>query len=129
MRKLLCTSLFIAALFLNGCAVSVPNLEAVSGVQNVPGVAALAQRTNTDARRRLTLDEWLDFLYAQPERPDPANHGGVLPAKGPAVCLSSVDWARNETALADLCARGSCSYEQVKALERMRTFREEVNAP
>lgn len=104
----------------------IPNIEAVSPIQGTDGVAAFGQYTNTDVHRNLTVDEFFDFLYAQPERPDPFHPGQVLPAKGPAVCMSSVDWASNETALAQLCIQGKCSYEQKKALERMQKFRERV---
>lgn len=122
MLKKLCIILFAAAL-LSSCATVVPDIEAVSPVNGVPGVAALAQHTNSDNHRRLDINELLDFLYAQDERPDPKHPGKRLPKKGPAVCVSSVDWQRNETAIAQLCVKGKCTYEQKKVLARMQAFR------
>ncbi len=46
--------------------------------------------------------------------------------KGPAMCMSSIDYARNETAIAQLCIKGKCTYEQQEALDRMKKFREEA---
>jgi len=111
-----------AALLLSACSTTVPDIEACSGVEGFPGVAALCQSSNTDKRRRLTAAQWLDFLYTQAPRPDLKNPGKTLPAKGPAVCVSSDDWRKNETAIAELCAKGHCTYEQKKALERMQNF-------
>lgn len=121
MQKIVWLALLGAAL-LHSCATTIPDLEACAGVSEFAGVGALCQRTNTDAKRRLTVPEWLEFLYAAPERPDPKNPGKMLPAKGPAVCMPSDDYRRNETAIAQLCAKGQCSYEQKKALERMQNF-------
>lgn len=108
-----------------------PNIEAVSPIQGVPGVAALAQFSNTDDHRRMNLTEFLDFLYARGELviDDPKNPGKkiTLPAKGPAVCTWSEDWQKNEAAAAALCAKGKCTYEVERTLERMRLFREEVS--
>ena len=111
-------SKFILAIFipfLVSCATVISDIEAVSPISGIPGVAALAQRTNTDVSRRLTMQEWLDFLYA-----DPATK------KGPAICVSSEDWRLNETAIADLCLRGFCTYEQEQMVKRMNGFRSEV---
>jgi hypothetical protein len=95
--------------------VNIPNIKAVSPVSGLPNIAALAQYTNTDERETLTMEQFLAFLYANPEQ-----------NKGPAVCISSEDWQRNETALAELCVKGNCTYEQKKTLERLQAFRQEV---
>jgi hypothetical protein len=123
MQRKLCLSLFVAGLFLNACATTVPDIEAVSPVAGISGVAALGQNTNSDTRRRLTVQEWLDFLYARGPVPDPKDPKKTLPAKGPAVCFSSHDYQKNETAIAQLCSKGKCTYEQQKALERIQSFR------
>lgn len=115
-----------AAALCNSCSTVIPNIEAVSPTGGVAGVAALGQNTNNDGHRRLSLDEWFDFLYAQPERPDPKHPGGKLPAKGPAVCVSSPDWGRNETAIAQLCIHGKCTYEEQQAVARELRFRGRV---
>lgn len=126
MQKIKCLSSFVAALFLNSCAYTVPNIEACSGISGVPGVGALCQNSNIDDRRRLTVEEWLEFLYAKPERPDPKNPGKTLPEKGPAICLSSIDYTKNETSIAELCVKIKCTYEQKKALERMKIFKADM---
>ena len=66
----------------------------------------------------MTLDQWMDFLYAQPER---IIDGKALPAKGPAVCMSSEDYQVNDTALAQLCVHAPCSWEVRQAIEDART--------
>jgi hypothetical protein len=129
MRKMIWANFFIAALLLSSCATTVPDIRACSGIEGVPGVSALCRYTNSDKKERLTLDEWLEFLYAQPERPDPKNPGKMLPAKGPAIAVSSDDYRRNDTAMAALCAKGKCTYEQKKALERMQALETEANKP
>lgn len=126
MHKIVWLSLFAVGLLFNSCAYTIPNIEICSGVSGVPGVGALCQNTNTDDRRRLTVEEWLEFLYAKPERPDPKNPGKTLPEKGPAMCASSVDYAKNETAIAELCVKIKCTYEQKKALERMKNFKADM---
>lgn len=120
----LSTISFAAALSLSSCATTIPNIEAVSPIEipGLPQVAASGQFTNSDDQRLLNHDAWFDFLYAQPERPDPAHPGQTLPAKGPAVCVSSIDWAKNETAIAQLCIHGKCSYEQKQAVVRSLMF-------
>ena len=120
--KPLCVILLGEAL-LTSCAVNIPNIRAVAPVEGIPGIAAIAQETNTDKTTRLTIDEWLDFLYAQLERPDPKDPTNTLPEKGPAICMSSEDWAKNETAIAQLCVKGKCTYEQTLLLEKARKFR------
>lgn len=116
----------LASALLSGCATLVPNVEPCSPTGDIAGVAALCQDTNDDAHRRMSLDAWFDFLYAQPERPDPAHPGETLPAKGPAVCLSSDDWRKNETAIAQLCIHGKCTYEQKLATVRELRYRGRV---
>lgn len=123
MPKKIWKNLFVAAL-LSSCAVKVPNIRVAAAVEDIPGIAALQRATNTDEKRRMDIDDWFDFLYAQVERPDrhdpdcSIDPNGVncswLPAKGPALCVSSEDWQKNETAIAQLCVEGKCSYDQQK---------------
>ena len=109
-------SLFAAVLLLSGCATTVPDIEVCAGVTDIPGIAATCRNTNSDAKRRLTLDEWIDFLYAQPERPDPKNPGKKLPEKGPTIAISSDDYMKNDIALGKLCTKVPCKYEQKKEI-------------
>lgn len=112
--------LLSVAQLLSGCATVVPNILACSGVEGIPGIAALCRRTNTDEKQRISLETWLEFLYAQEARPDPKNPGKMLPPKGPAVCVSAYDYQRNDTAISQLCAKGKCTFEQKKAYERIK---------
>jgi hypothetical protein len=119
------SALLFAAVLSSSCGTVIPNIEAVSPIEikELPNVAASGQWTNTDQQRLLDHDEWFDFLYAQPERPDPKNPGKSLPAKGPAVCVSSEHWAKNETAIAQLCIHGKCTYDQQQAAVRALRYR------
>jgi hypothetical protein len=118
-KKLLLLS-FAAALFVS-CAVKIPNVKPTVGTLEFPGVGAIETESNTGKQRRLTVAEWIDFLYAQPERPDPKNPGKMLPAKGPAVCVSSIDYQKNDTALAQLCVKAKCTYEVENEINRIRS--------
>lgn len=119
----------LATLILCSCAVSIPNIEAVSPVAGIPGVAAIAQNSNDDGHRRLNINEWMDFLYARGEILDPADplKKRKLAAKGPSVCVSSEDFQKNQLAIDQLCNKGHCSWEQKKALERIQKFRAETS--
>ena len=110
------TTSCVAAL-LSSCATTIPDIEVCVPTEDFPGIAALCQNTNSDSHRRLTPPQFIDFLYAQPERPDPENPGKKLPEKGPAMFVSSRDYASNEGALAKLCQKAPCSYEQKKDIE------------
>lgn len=107
-----------------------PNVKTASGTLGHPSVAAIATWSNSGVQERLSWDEWYDFLYAQPERPDPkdpdckidpnSSKCSKLPEKGPAVCMSSEDYRKNDTAMADLCLKGKCTYEQNRAATNIR---------
>lgn len=122
--------LFVAAL-LSSCTVKIPDNEVCSGTEGFAGVAALCRQTNSEGKRRLNLDQWLDFLYAREERPDPKNPGQKLPAKGPAICISSEDYRKNETAIAQLCVKVNCNYEIKKQIAeisgRVEALRKEAS--
>ena len=128
-QRLLWLALFAVGLLVSACSTVIPAIEAVSPVSGYPGVAALGQNTNDDGHRRLTTAEWVDFLYARGEIPNPKDPTKKLPAKGPAVCVSSDDWRKNETAIAQFCENGKCTYEQKKALVRMQGFHNAVSSP
>lgn len=110
--KKLCTILFVAVLF-SSCSTTIPNIEVCSPIEGVPNVSAICQNSNTDDSRELGLTDWFEFLYAQQEREN-------KPAKGPAVCMSSIDYQKNDAAIAALCQKGRCTYSQKKAIERIR---------
>ncbi len=116
-----------AALF-HSCATTIPSIEACAPTGDGLEVAALCQDTNDDGHRRMNLNQWFDFIYAQPERPDPDHPGQMLPAKGPAIAVSSEDWAANEAAIAQLCIRGKCTYAQKRSVARELAFRHRILA-
>lgn len=119
-------ALILTCLTSFSCSTLIPNIQPCAPTGDIAGVAALCQNTNNDGHRRMNLDQWIDFLYAQPERPDPDHPGKTLPAKGPAIALSSEDWARNETAIAQLCIHGKCTYEEKQAASNELAYRRRV---
>jgi hypothetical protein len=42
-----------------------------------------------------------------------------LPEKGPAVCTSSEDYAKQKNAVDQACAKINCTYEQKKAISEI----------
>lgn len=83
---------------------------------------AICAETLTGTTSDLTLDEYLDFLQPQPERPDPDHPGQNLPARSGALCQSSADWSLTKSDLEQACrALGPrCSYAVKAALARMQ---------
>ena len=125
-------SISSAILFLSGCAqIEVKDTTIWSYVgENAsrPGVVALGSHTIFDKQEEKTIDEWIDFLLAQSERPDPKNPDATLPPKGPAICISSDDYTIQKTVLDQACAAAHCTYEQKKILEKISNHIERVNA-
>lgn len=109
-------TLYLSFFALASCAVTIPNLEGCSGVNGFAGVGALCQNTLSDHHRDLTVEQWLDFLYA---RPDDESTKDVDEAKGPAVCFSSVDMQKQKTAMEQLCVKAKCTYEQKKVIREL----------
>lgn len=78
---------------------------------------ALCQRSITDERRILGIDEFIYFLEAQDDdKATPDNE-----EKGPALCTSSNDFARVKTTIEQLCqkAGNKCSYEDKKMISNL----------
>ena len=108
----------------------IPNIEAVAPVEEIAGVGALGQNMLSEDHRDLDPLAFIDFLYARDKVtiPDPKNplKTITLPAKGPAICFSSLDFGRLKTALQQLCVKAKCSYEQKQsidqAVQRMETL-------
>jgi hypothetical protein len=118
--------LFVAAL-LSSCTVRIPDNEVCSGTEGFAGVAALCRQTNSDSKRRLNTDQWLDFLYAREDDPNTK----ADESKGPAICISSEDYRKNETAIAQLCVKTNCTYEVKKQIAeisgRVEALRKEAS--
>jgi len=85
-------------------------------------MAAGADCTHTLAAqtRELDIDEFIQFLEPQPERPDPDHPGQMLPARGGAMCQSADDWGKQKTALEQACKElgDRCTYE-IRTMIRM----------
>jgi tetrahydromethanopterin S-methyltransferase subunit G len=113
-KKIKSTFLLLLVSLFSGCLVhvTVKNTKACA-VAGVMAAGADCAYTLTDKTESMTLDELIDFLEPQPERPDPKNPGKMLPARGPAIIQSSDDWNHMKTALEQACAalEDRCSYE------------------
>ncbi len=116
--------LFALTVLESGCIMGhivVPNTEAcsVAGVFSAGGFCA---ETISGKTRDLTMNEYLDFLEAQPERPDPFNEGKTLPARAGAICQSTSDWNEQKTALEVACRilGKNCTYELEQTIKNMQ---------
>jgi len=49
------------------------------------------------------MDQYIEFLEPQEERPDPQDPSKVLPARGGAICTSSEDYFKRKLALEEAC--------------------------
>src|SRR5689334_11961796 len=97
---LLCLSL--SALLLSCAGVEIPNTRVcvVAGKLSAGGDCAYTGSATTE---QMSFEEFVDFLEAREERPDPKDPAKRLPAKGAALCQSSEDWTRAKTALEQAC--------------------------
>lgn len=119
----------LTALSFTGCvtgSVSIPNGTACS-LAGKWEAGAFCAETITGIKSELTLDEYLDFLTPQDERPDPLDPTKTLPARAGAVCQSTFDWGRQKTALEQACRilGKRCPYELHQTIKTMRTLQSE----
>lgn len=121
MRKLSWLVTF-ASMALSAC-VSVPNTRTCTAAGSV-AQGAICAETLTGRTSEMDLDEFLDFLEPQEERPDPARPGQRLPARAGALCQSSEDWNKMKTALEQACRElgRRCSYEVEQQLKRLTIY-------
>lgn len=117
MRRLLFLGSFI--LTLNGC-VTVPNVRICTAAGDLTSGAICAE-TQTGKTSDMTLDQFIEFLEPQPERPDPDHPGQTLPARGGAICQSTDDFTREKTALEKACRElgSACSMEMRAAIQSL----------
>lgn len=123
--------LSLTALSLSGCVtgnVVLPNSTACS-LAGVWDAGAFCAETITGIQSQMTLDEYLDFLSPQDERPDPMDPTKTLPARAGAVCQSTFDWGRQKTALEQACRilGKRCPYELHQTIKTMRTLQSAQN--
>jgi hypothetical protein len=110
----------LLGLTLNSC-VKIPNLKvcSVAGTMSAGSICADTLRPNT---YDMTLEETIEFLEAQPERPDPTNPNNKLPARGAAIFMSADDWNRMKTALDEACRElGSHCTPEIENAVRFQT--------
>lgn len=121
----LCLILFALAQL--SCA-TLPNVRACAVAGTLSSGMDCAY-TLTDKTEELTFEQALDFLEAQPERPDPERPGEMLPARGGAICMSADDWNRMKTELEKACKKLKCKREDVEAIERIDQLRARALKP
>ena len=82
----------------------------VGDVEVSPGVrvAALGSHTNFIKQERMNIDQWIDFLSATDKH-------------GPAICVSSRDYAIQKTNLEQACYKANCSFEAKEKIEEITT--------
>lgn len=82
----------------------------IGDVEIEPGVhvAALGSHTNFIKRERMNIDQWIDFLSATDKH-------------GPAICVSSRDYAIQKTNLEQACYKANCSHETQAKIEEITT--------
>jgi hypothetical protein len=106
----------------------------VCAVAGVMRAGADCAWTLSDRTEEMTLDEFIDFLEPQPERPDPVDPRKTLPARGGAICQSAEDWNSLKTSLDQACRLlgESCTYEMKKvfsaAVARLKRLHRETAA-
>ncbi len=100
MRKCLLISLLLI-----GCAgPQIPIHEHI--LCNVAGIFQAGMDCATDQTStisELNFSQMIDFLEAQPERPDPDHPGKTLPARAGAICEPDDDFTDLKTALEQAC--------------------------
>lgn len=76
-------------------------------------MGALCQNSVSDKNRQLSNKQWIEFL--EPMQDDPKTPE-VDEGKGPALCVSSKDFARVKTAIEQLCEakKSQCRFEEVQ---------------
>lgn len=99
---------------LSGCAKVV--IKDVEWCASAGRFGALCQHSIHDQSRRMTVEEFIDFLQARPG--NPANG---IPAKGPALCTSSEGFKDVKTMLEQACylLKKKCTYEMKQTIQRL----------
>lgn len=104
--------LFVLIL-LNGCSVTVPNLKACT-VSGTLSAGLNCAETLSENKTRMNFREALEFIQAQPERPDPNDANKMLPKKGAAIMFSADDFKKIKDFIEQACRKlgeGVCSKE------------------
>ena len=91
----------------------------VAGTLLAGGICA---HTLTSQTEDLSMDDFLNFLEAEPEKPDPNDASKTIPAHAAAICMSAEDWNTMKTELELACRQmGShCSYATKLLIQKLR---------
>lgn len=105
---------------ISGCA----TLGALSDCTEPGTYCMVCADTETSNTHRLDFAHYIDFVEAQPERPDPDNAGQTLPAHAPAITTSAEDFNKDQTAFEAACiALGNrCTQEIHARIDARRTL-------
>lgn len=105
--------------------VKVPNTK-VCSVAGVFSAGADCAYTLSPVTEEMNMDEFLDFLEPQLERPDPNNPSVILPERSGALCQSADDYNKQKTALEIACSKlGSHCDEEMK--RTIRTIKKNLS--
>ena len=110
--------LILLLLSLVSCEKTV-EIPAVEWCSSVGRFGATCQDSIDRERRRLMdLEAWVEFLAAVPDDP----RTPLDESKGPALCASSEDFARLQTALEQLCYKAGkyCTLEQRELIAALK---------
>lgn len=107
-------------MLLASCA-TIPN-SIVCTPAGLVTLGGICGETQTSKTWDLTFEEFIYFLEAQAEHPDPNEPTHTVPAKGAAMCQSSEDYQKQKTALETACRLlgPRCSYEIKKQIKTMQ---------
>lgn len=77
--------------------------------------------TLSDEIHYKTFEQYIDWLSAKPERPDPDHEGQKLPPHGAALCMSANDWAAMKTELETACRLlgKNCSWAMKQTIAKL----------
>ncbi len=109
---------FILAALTSGCvSTTIPNIVGCH-VAGVLDAGANCAENNTGRTRQIDLNQFLTFLEAQDERPDPDHPGKKLPPRAGAVCISAAHYAKIKTAEDKACriAGAKCNFDKTEVI-------------
>lgn len=114
---------FLFAILLSGCA-KVPIKDTTKCI--IAGVWRSGMDCSTTLSSRtseMNFEEMIEWLEPQPERPDPAHPGKMLPARAGAFCESSDDQLAEKIALEQACSllKNACTPEIKAAIATAAT--------
>lgn len=115
--KLLCLSL-LASVSLSGCLIVKKNTK-ICSVAGTMTAGMDCAYTLSDDTEEMDLKTSLEFLTAQPKRPDPLDPTKMLPERAGAICQSAEDWNADATTLEQACKKANCSNDVKQNLDEI----------